>query len=223
MLFSTQKQGASQYIIKLIIQVFHLQNVYSGQKCHLSDPWMSIVPFSPPVPFLNVSSLWGWPIPPPSSVPGGWVGNYESCCRAEARVKLSGGWKLVGMVLGYLGPRVPRMLGYLVFISTILAGKTTVLVTVQQSSWGFPAMGTKMCFPFQSVGCALMVRQEQLQENIITPPTKQKELNLNSTSSNYLAENLGFLESWVSQHENPVPGTKWTCLLMSSLSLFCSL
>lgn len=152
MLFSTQKQGASQYIIKLIIQVFHLQNVYSGQKCHLSDPWMSIVPFSPPVPFLHVSSLWGCPIPPPSSVPGGWVGNYESCCRAEARVKLSGGWKLVGMVLGYLGPRVPRMLGYLVFISTILAGKTTVLVTVQQSSWGFPAMGTKMYFPFQSVG-----------------------------------------------------------------------
>ena len=192
---------------------------------------MSIVPFSPPVPFLNVSSLWGWPIPPPLSVPGGWVGNYETCCRAEARVKLSGGWKLVGMVLGYLGPRVPRMLGYLVFVSTILAGKTTMLVTVQQSSWGFPAMGTKMCFPFQSVGqepLLLCSRGEAgtapgKYHQLSSPPTKQKELNLNSTSSNYLAENLGFLESWVSQHQNPVPGTKWTCLLMSSLSLFCSL
>ena len=192
---------------------------------------MSIVPFSPPVPFLNVSSLWGWPIPPPLSVPGGWVGNYETCCRAEARVKLSGGWKLVGMVLGYLGPRVPRMLGYLVFVSTILAGKTTMLVTVQQSSWGFPAMGTKMCFPFQSVGqepLLLCSRGEagtapRKYHQLSSPPTKQKELNLNSTSSNYLAENLGFLESWVSQHQNPVPGTKWTCLLMSSLSLFCSL
>lgn len=164
-------------------------------------------------------------------MPVGWVGIYESCCRAEARVKLFGGWKLVGMVLGYLGPRVPRMLGYLAFISTILTGKTTVLVTVQQSSWGFPAMGTKMCFPFQSVGqepllpcsCGEAGAAPGKYHQFSSPPTKQEELNLNLTSSSYLAENLGLLESWVSQHQNPVPGTKWTCLLLSSLFLFCSL
>ena len=106
----------------------------------------------------------------PQCLCGEW-GIMESCCRAEARVKLSG------------GPDSRTT----AFISTVLAGRTTVLVTVQQSSWGVPAVGTKVCFPLQSVGQEPLLLGSPAESGtspgrnhqFSSPPTKQKELNLN--------------------------------------------
>lgn len=171
------------------MQFFHIQNVSSGQRCYFSGHWMSFVPFCLPVPdqfpcypvpFSNVSFLGSLPAHPPASVTVWWAGNYgellQSWGQSQAVWRLEAGWH---------GPD-SRMAGYLAFTSTVLARKTTVLVTVQQSSWGVPAVGTKVCFPLQSMG------QEPLllcspgesgtspgrNHQFSSPPTKQKELNL---------------------------------------------